>query len=160
MGADIHVFVEVQLPGHKRYVNTDYYRRYTEGDTVGYERKEAFEGRYAPLFDILRHKVPQNGYPKLASEVFEMEWNSWEGCGVYGLNYISLRDLYKFWNRELIKEFISLKEDLEFSNTHALYLFLNDIVQHYLLFIKHEGGVASLADKIGGNIYVIYFFDR
>ena len=160
MGADIHVFIEIQLPDYNRYTNIDYYRRYTEGDSVGYERKEAYEGRYAQLFDVLRHKVPQNGYPKLASEVFEMEWNSWKGCGVYGLNYISLRNLYKFWNRELIKEFSLLKEDLEFSNARALYPFLNDIIQHYTLFIKHEGAPAPLSNKIGGNIYVIYFFDR
>ena len=160
MGADIHVFVEVQLPDHDKYINTDYYRRYTEENVVGYERKEAYEGRYMVLFEILRHKVPQNGYPKLASEVFEAEWNSWKGCGAYGLNYISLKSLYRLWERELIKEFTSQKEDFEFASAYALYPFINDIVQHYLLFIKHEGGVASLADKMGGNIYVIYFFDR
>ena len=165
MGADIHVFTEIKLPDDPNLVNIDYFRFTKEGDTEGYNRLEAYEGRYSVLFDVLRHKIPQNGYPKNPSKIFKKEWESWYGHGVYGLNHISLQDLYKFWRKSMNDVYINsfCYEDMEFTEALALYPFLNDLVNHYVSFYYHQFGShfnINLNKKDGNNVYVIYFFDR
>lgn len=165
MGADIHVFTEIKLPDDPNLINIDYFRFTKEGDTEGYNRLEAYEGRYSVLFDVLLHKVPQNGHPKKASKVFKKEWESWEGHGGYGLNYITLQDLYQFWKRSIRKVYTGSFDpyDLEFLESRALYPFLNDLINHYISFKYHQVGSHFKTDfnkGEGDNVYIIYFFDR
>lgn len=165
MGADIHVFTEIMLPNESELTNIDYFMYFKEGDAEGYSKLDAYEGRNSILFDVLQHKVPQNGYPKNPSKIFKEEWKSWKGCGGYGLNHITLQDLYYLWKESIKEVYASPFDfyDIEFSEARALYPFLNDLINHYISFKHHQVGSRFKTDfnrGEGDNVYVIYFFDR
>lgn len=165
MGADIHIFLEMSSAYDKsdKFTNLDYYEYLRENDVINYVRLNSFEGRSYPLFDILESHIQQNGFPYRASEVFNQEWEEWKDCGGYGVNYLSLKELRKFWEENLLESLYNPEKSLEENDVSLImYQFLNDILNHYLNWKEHNlrDVSADLEGEEGTNVYILYFFDR